>query len=62
MHGITGADEVDSKVKKLAVDNTREQIVTLPTVKVKTEKKSAGYRADSTRRLSENRLIYCGRA
>jgi len=44
-HGIAGADEVDSIVKKLAVDNTREEIVTLPTVKVKTEKKSAGYRA-----------------
>jgi hypothetical protein len=38
MHGIAGADEVDFIVKKLAVDNTREEIVTLSIVKVRTKR------------------------
>lgn len=48
IHGFAGADEVDSRVKKPVADSTKEAIVTLPTVEVKTEKRAAGYRADTT--------------
>ena len=45
IHGLAGADEVDSRVKKPVADNTKEATVTLPTVEVKAEKRAAGYRA-----------------
>lgn len=48
IHGFVGADEADPSVKKPVADNTKEAIVTLPTVEVKTEKRTAGYRAETT--------------
>lgn len=48
IYGTAGADDVNAIVKKPATSNPKDEIVTLPTVEVKTEKKSAGYKADST--------------